>query len=392
MANQILAGAVIQAGMVIAGVDANNPPYVGPPQPKSWNFDNEHNHSTYVLVDAHGGMKLSETSGWTLEFWAKFDGNPGQENIIEWSNGHHISITEWTGGNEFKFNTGSNNRNFAFSNNGSFPSLWTTGASGSWTHVALVGVPNVSQGNTYVTISLFLDGVKHPQTFDSFETFGTSGNTQIGKYLDGSMFDFRMSSTPRYTADFTAPTDLLPVDANVTLSTLRYETLSDESTYGSSVSVVGDFGVEPVPQENYPFSPPPANVDNMTADDWTTVGGSVLQFNPGGNANAEIHWTPGGSRPSTSVAYYEIANMLPGESYELTFEVKLAAYSGPVGVEVHQNSDQSSLMASVYANGGYQSQTLSWTQPAGLTEAYIHLVSQTNGMGEMRDAVLTKVS
>ena len=31
MANQILAGAVFQAGQVIAGVDANNPPYVGPP-------------------------------------------------------------------------------------------------------------------------------------------------------------------------------------------------------------------------------------------------------------------------------------------------------------------------------------------------------------------------
>lgn len=31
MANQILAGAVVQAGMVIAGVDADNPPYVGPP-------------------------------------------------------------------------------------------------------------------------------------------------------------------------------------------------------------------------------------------------------------------------------------------------------------------------------------------------------------------------
>ena len=33
MANQILAGAVFQAGQVIAGVDANNPPYVGPPIP-----------------------------------------------------------------------------------------------------------------------------------------------------------------------------------------------------------------------------------------------------------------------------------------------------------------------------------------------------------------------
>jgi uncharacterized protein YciI len=35
MANQILAGAVFNAGQVIAGVDANNPPYVGPPPPSA---------------------------------------------------------------------------------------------------------------------------------------------------------------------------------------------------------------------------------------------------------------------------------------------------------------------------------------------------------------------
>ena len=38
MANQILAGAVVQAGQVIAGVDADNPPYVGPPVPPASYF------------------------------------------------------------------------------------------------------------------------------------------------------------------------------------------------------------------------------------------------------------------------------------------------------------------------------------------------------------------
>ena len=38
MANQILAGAVFQAGQVIAGVDADNPPYVGPPIPSASYF------------------------------------------------------------------------------------------------------------------------------------------------------------------------------------------------------------------------------------------------------------------------------------------------------------------------------------------------------------------
>ena len=253
MANQILAGAVVQAGMVIAGVDADNPPYVGPPQPQSWNFDNEHNHSTYVLVDAHSGMKLSVTSGWTLEFWAKFDGNPGQENIIEWSDGDHISITSWEGGNEWKFNTNTNqNMTISFDNvDGNFPSLWTSGSAGEWSHVAFVGTV---LGNGSVQINFYLNGVKHPQSYTTSQTYGVAGNTQIGMHLDGSMFDFRMSSTPRYTADFTAPTALLPVDANVTLSTLRYEILSDESTYGSSVSVVGYSGAEPVPQEDLPIS------------------------------------------------------------------------------------------------------------------------------------------
>jgi hypothetical protein len=48
MANEILAGAVFNAGQVIAGVDANNPPYVGPPPPPL----------SYVLVGA-----FNENSG-----------------------------------------------------------------------------------------------------------------------------------------------------------------------------------------------------------------------------------------------------------------------------------------------------------------------------------------
>ena len=309
MANQILAGAVVQAGMVIAGVDANNPPYVGPPQPQSWNFDNQHNHSTYVLVDAHGGMKLSKTSGWTLEFWAKFDGNPGQENIIEWSDGDHISITNWEGGNEWKFNTNTNqNMTISFDNvGGNFPSLWTSGSAGEWSHVAFVGTV---LGNGSVQINFYLNGVKHPQSYTTSQTYGVAGNTQIGKYLDGSMFDFRMSSTPRYTADFTAPTDLLPIDADVTLSTLRYETLSDESTYGSSVSVVGDFGVEPVPQENYPFTPvPPPSYTNYSTEYTSLSGGSLVEVTYSGgvqNLNGTIDSMTDGDALLLPPGEYEI--------------------------------------------------------------------------------------
>jgi hypothetical protein len=144
-----------------------------------------------------------------------------------------------------------------------------------------------------------------------------------------------------------------------------------------------------------PPPPPPASVADMTADDWTVIGSNELIANPGGSLNTEFWWRRNEivNYGHDSVAYYEISNMIPGESYELTFEVKRASGSGATGVEVHRTPDASFLMASTYTNGGYQSQTLSWTQPADLTVAYMHLISQNSGgIGEMRDAVLTKVS
>lgn len=239
----------------------------------------------------------------------------------------------------------------------------------SWSTVNTNGWTEVESGQSYIT------GYGGVNVYSREFSAGTYDfdNTSAMYMFAGETIDITVSQAGNV---FTITPGTTDISTQITF------TATDSA--GNSTSVSSDIT----------FAAPalPANVDNMTADDWTTVGGSVLQFNPQGNSNAEIHWTPGGSRPSTSVAYYEIANMLPGESYELTFEVKLAAYNAPVGVEVHRNSDQSFLMSSVYVNSGYQSQTLSWTQPAGLTEAYIHLVSQTNGMGEMRGAVLTKVS
>ena len=161
---------------------------------------------------------------------------------------------------------------------------------GEWSHVAFVGT---GLGNGSVQINFYLNGVKHPQSYTTSQTYGVAGNTQIGKYLDGSMFDFRMSSTPRYTADFTAPTDLLPVDADVTLSTLRYETLSDESTYGSSVSVVGDFGVEPVSQEDLPISTSSASATEATASPTNVIVGSMWSEGVGSGSVAIYDITTG---------------------------------------------------------------------------------------------------
>lgn len=353
------------------------PAYVAPPPPPpasfAWQFGND--GSSYATYEGGALNNSLDDAGWTIEFWMNTDGvNPGDDNLIEFSNGHTIGLSGWGGGTEIMFrNGGSGDTNRTWN-----PQIWSYGG---WNHWAIVKTPaSTVNGNPVSQLELFLNGQKQVGGITFTANYGTTGTHKIGAYFGGMLFDFRISSVARYSEHFTPPAEAFTTDADTELLTLNTETL----TTATPVNIT--------PDSYHAFAPSPANVDGMTADDWTTVGGSSLQFNPQGDSNAEIHWTPGGSRPSTSVAYYEIANMLPGESYELTFEVKLAAYNAPVGVEVHQNSSQSFLMASVYTNGGYQSQTLSWTQPAGLTEAYIHLVSQTNGMGEMRDAVLTKVS
>ena len=61
MANQILAGAVVQAGMVIAGVDADNPPYVGPP-PMTVGWSNAGLSESERVAPAANGMQLYSNS------------------------------------------------------------------------------------------------------------------------------------------------------------------------------------------------------------------------------------------------------------------------------------------------------------------------------------------
>ena len=63
MANQILAGAVINAGTVIAGVDADNPPYVGlPPTPQNY-F--QASLSDWTIVAGSVTQPTSGTFAWT---------------------------------------------------------------------------------------------------------------------------------------------------------------------------------------------------------------------------------------------------------------------------------------------------------------------------------------
>jgi len=68
MANQILAGAVINAGQVIAGVDADNPPYVGPPA---------HWAETLYGVYSGGGSAGGGYSGTALLFNVPENDNTG---------------------------------------------------------------------------------------------------------------------------------------------------------------------------------------------------------------------------------------------------------------------------------------------------------------------------
>jgi hypothetical protein len=95
MANQILAGAVFQAGQVIAGVDADNPPYVGPPTHGSVNVALTATSTASTHIGdrppslAHDGIiGISDTDGSTisnLNAWVTTGERVGAWMQLDWS-------------------------------------------------------------------------------------------------------------------------------------------------------------------------------------------------------------------------------------------------------------------------------------------------------------------
>jgi hypothetical protein len=97
MANQILAGAVFHAGQVIAGVDADNPPYVGPPVGKWVTRSNTFPRSIFIrsVLDIDADPVTIENST-TSHF-----GN----NAVSDSNGRYLAISDHVNDKVFVYNT-----------------------------------------------------------------------------------------------------------------------------------------------------------------------------------------------------------------------------------------------------------------------------------------------
>lgn len=99
MANQILAGAVFQAGQVIAGVDANNPPYVGPPVGKfitrsiSGGYPKTISLRSVIDIDADPITTITNTSSY---FGTRFASDP---------NGRYLAIGDTVNNKVFVYNT-----------------------------------------------------------------------------------------------------------------------------------------------------------------------------------------------------------------------------------------------------------------------------------------------
>ena len=272
MANQILAGAVINAGMVIAGVDADNPPYVGPPVESLVSLylngttsgmsdasENSHTLTThgdvsvlptspYNTSGSVGNYLSFPTSGdylnvpqnnafnfdggdFTVEFFMNLDGtnhgpHPNNPVIIGGRYGWYIQLKN-------------NDSRITFYDNLAEHHADVTIDIDSWNHVAVT-----REGDT---IRTFLNGVEvySGSTNRDAQLSGSNLFIGIGARLDsnlafnGSLSDIRIvKGTALYTSGFTVPTSAL-TEVSGTSLLLSGDSLTDESSYGHTVNVSG---------------------------------------------------------------------------------------------------------------------------------------------------------
>lgn len=199
------------------------PPPPAPPAPSfAWQFGD--NGSSYATYEGGSLSHSNGDAGWTIEFWANTDGvNPGNDNLIEFSNGHTIAISGWDGGTEIMFRDGgSGDVNMTWDGQ-----IWQEAG---WNHWAIVKSPAITvNGNPTASVDLYLNGVKQGGYGGSYghdRNYGTTGTHKIGAFFGGMLFDFRISSAARYSADFTPPAAAFISDADTELLTLNKETLT----------------------------------------------------------------------------------------------------------------------------------------------------------------------
>ena len=250
MANKILGGAVVQAGMVIAGVDADNPPYVGPPVESLVSLylngttsgisdASENSHSLTI----HGDVSVLptspyNTSGAATRHSMTFDGNGDYISVADhdefdfgtedftvemWMNADTQSANfpslfsssdyNSTGSSSFRFdNVGYDGKLFLYTNGLGDPALSTTNtlSLNAWNHIALV--------RNGTSLSFYVNGsedgtitISDSQTFDfSVGEFRTGRGFDVdggNAYFNGEIADLRaVKGKAVYSSNFSTAT------------------------------------------------------------------------------------------------------------------------------------------------------------------------------------------
>jgi len=118
-----------------------------------------------------------------------------------------------------------------------------------WTHVALV-----CSGTTW---TLYFNGTSYGTYSGASKTSYGTGNAQLGARNDmdgcGYMSNFRVSTTARYSGNFTPSTTPFTTDANTAMLTLQSAAFTDVSANNQSFTVVSSGGGQPTVTGNNPF-------------------------------------------------------------------------------------------------------------------------------------------
>ena len=180
---------------------------------------------------------------WTIEFWIKADATSvgaantwivfGQDGV--WPNVTPLEVSLGNGYLSFKITV--------------LNSVWYAEPTpGVWTHVAIVNT-NIPGHYPEIPQKVFYNGVlQTPDPSISFIDFGNITSTNpvyIGRhsggnyqYFPGSLKGIRISTVPRYSADFTPPTEVFVSDSDTLLlmNTSSGSEYVDSSSYQRTIS------------------------------------------------------------------------------------------------------------------------------------------------------------
>ena len=196
-----------------------------------------HNPNGYP---AHSGSNFALPSGanadWTIECWVNLDAVNANQGIFQLgsigitdagSNGYgRITIHEIGGYIRATLSAGSS---APLGGSDATNPTNTQISAGEWMHVALV--------NDSGTISLYGNGLLAESVTDATDySIGAFNRFHIGVYysnticMQGYLTDFRISSTARYTANFTPPTEAFTSDSDTILLTCHLPYNGDASS------------------------------------------------------------------------------------------------------------------------------------------------------------------